>query len=324
MRTHTTLLTAALFLALLTALCLAALPSQAAILRPFTQITASSVRLADLFDDLGATPDRILGTAPAPGLRIVVAAPQLAAIARDFNVDWRPSSGAEQAVVERRGDVLSPASLGSTLRRALADAGAPADCDVASPDLQAITVPAGSHIEPEVTQLSYDAPSGHFSAVLSVAAPEMASVQTRVSGQVLPMVQTAVATRRLAPGSLVGEGDVQFARVRLASLHGGAALSPDAAFGLAAKHGLTAGQPVSAADFTRPPLVLKGAPVRMTLDSDGLSLTAQGIAAEAGARGERIRVENPVSHLLVEAEVTGAGEVRVQPRAAAITLASVR
>ena len=306
------------------ALCAAALPCQAAILRPFTQITGSTVRLADLFDDLGATPDRVLGAAPAPGLRIVVAAPQLAAIARDFNVDWRPSSGAEQAVVERRGDVLSPAYLGGMLRRALADAGAPADCDVASPDLQPITVPAGAHVEPEIAQLSYDAPSGHFTALLSVTAPQMASLQTRISGQVLPMVQTAVATRRIAPGNVLGEADVQLARVRLASLHGSAAVLPEAARGLAAKRVVAVGQPVSAGDLTKPPLVLRGAPVRMTLNSDGLSLTAQGIAAEAGARGDRIRVENPVSHLLVEAEVTDAGEVRVAPRAAALTLVSAQ
>ncbi len=300
----------------------AALPCRAAILRPFTQITGSTVRLADLFDALGATPDRVLGAAPAPGLRIVVAAPQLAAIARDFNVDWRPSSGTEQAVVERRGDVLSPATLGSTLRRALADAGAPADCDVASSDLQPITVPAGSHIEPAVEQVSYDAPSGRFTALLTVSAPDMAGVQTRVSGQVLPMVQTAVATRRLAPGGVIGEGDVQLARVRLASLHGGAALLPETARGMAAKHGVAAGQPVSAGDLTRPPLVVRGASVRMTLDSDGISLTAQGLAVEAGARGDRIRVQNPQSHLLVEAEVVD--EVRVTPHATAIAVVSAQ
>ena len=62
----------------------------------------------------------------------------------------------------------------------------------------------------------------------------------------------------------------------------------------------------------------------MTLNSDGIALSAQGIATESGARGDRIRVENPASHLMVEAEVTGEGEVRVTPRAAAITLVSAR
>ena len=66
----------------------------------------------------------------------------------------------------------------------------------------------------------------------------------------------------------------------------------------------------------------RGALVRMVLDSDGLSLTAQGIAAEAGARGDRIRVENPLSHRIVQAEIVGPDMVRVAPREAAVTLVS--
>ena len=93
---------------------------------------------------------------------------------------------------------------------------------------------------------------------------------------------------------------------------------------MAIKHVVAAGQPVSAGDLTHPPLVLRGASVRMTLDSDGLSLTAQGVAVESGARGDRIRVENPASHLMVEALVVGADEVRVAPRGGAVTLASAR
>ena len=51
----------------------------------------------------------------------------------------------------------------------------------------------------------------------------------------------------------------------------------------------------------------------MQLDTAGLSLTAQGQALEAGAAGERIRVLNPVSHAVIEAEVTGLNRVRVDP-----------
>ena len=306
------------------AACVVAVPCHAAILRPFTQITGPTVRLADLFDELGATPDRVLGAAPAPGVRIVVNSPQLAAIARDFAVDWRPASGGEQAVIERRGDALSQDAISIVLRRSLAEAGAPEDCDVASPDLQPIVVPAGAAVHTEVSQLTYEQERGHFSALLTVSAPDMASVQTRISGQVVPMVQTAVATRRLTPGGIVGDGDIQLTRVRLASLRGGAALLPQAAYGLSAKRAIAAGQPLSMADLMRPPMVLRGASVRMTLNSDGIALSAQGIATESGARGDRIRVENPASHLMVEAEVTGEDEVRVSPRAAAITLVSAR
>jgi flagellar basal body P-ring formation protein FlgA len=53
----------------------------------------------------------------------------------------------------------------------------------------------------------------------------------------------------------------------------------------------------------------------MMLDSPGIVLTAQGQAMEAGAIGERIRILNPVSHAVIEAEVIGPDRVRVAPSA---------
>src|SRR5271154_2287067 len=72
-------------------------PAHAATLRGFNELASPDIRLSDLFACLQATPDRLLGAAPAPGGRVIVEAPQLAAIARDFGVTWRPASGAERA-----------------------------------------------------------------------------------------------------------------------------------------------------------------------------------------------------------------------------------
>ena len=299
-----------------------ATPTQAAILRPFTQITAGTVRLADLFDSLGSTPDRILGAAPAPGARITVASPQLAAIARDFNVDWRPQTGGERAVVERRADILPQSRINDALRQALAANGAPDIFDVASPDIQPVLLPAGAVAEPAISQLSYDPQSARFTALVTVTVPDAEAVQIRVSGQVIPMAITAVAATRLPPGHLVTESDMRPGRVRAALLRGASAIRPQDALGMAVRHDVTPGQILTLADLTRPALVQRGALVRMLLDSDGLSLSAQGIAAETGARGDRIRVENPLSHRIVQAEVIGPDEVRVAPREAVVTLVS--
>ena len=307
---------------LLACLLLMSTSAHAAILRPYTQITAGTVHLADLFDNLGSTPDRVLGAAPSPGARITVASPQLAAIARDFNVDWRPQTGGERAVLERRGDLLPQARVSEALRRALAEDGAPELSDVVSPDIQPVLLPAGSAAEPSVSQLTYDPQGGHFTALVTVAVPDGEAVQMRVSGQVVAMAMAAIATSRLAPGHLVGDGDVRLARVRAAALRGAAAVVPEAAVGMSLRHDVPAGQVLSLADLVRPALVQRGALVRMSLESAGISLSAQGIAEEAGANGDRIRVENPLSHQIVLAEVTGAGEVRVAPRTPAATLVS--
>jgi len=305
------------------ALCLPSVAG-AAVLRPFTQIAASTVRLADLFGELGATPDRVLGPAPAPGARILVGAPQLAAIARDFNVDWRPASGEEQAVVERRGDPLPKTAVMAALRTALQAAGAPEGSDIAMPDIQPVTVPVGSALIPEVSQCSYDPSGGHFTALISVGSPEMEPVRMRVSGAVIVLVQAAVAEHRMVRGAEVASEDVKPMRVRVGLLHGNAPIQMTQAVGMVLKHDVAPGQPLTTLDLARPDLVLRGSLVRMTLHSEGIALAAEGIARESGARGDRVLVENPTSHAMVEADVTGPNEVRVAPRGTPISLVSAQ
>ena len=80
------------------ATCLAGATAQSATLRTVTTLHAPTVRLSDLFEDAGANADRVLGPGPGAGGRIVVEAAQLGAIARQFGVDWRPTSSADRAV----------------------------------------------------------------------------------------------------------------------------------------------------------------------------------------------------------------------------------
>jgi len=294
--------------------------ASAAMLRPYVQITAGTVRLGDLFDGLGATPDRVLGKAPAPGARIEVGAPQLAAIARDFNVDWRPDSGSEKAVIERRGDELPQAAVVAALRAALLAAGAPEDAEIAMPDIQPVEIPAGAQPVPQISECSYDASGGHFTALVTVSGPDMPAAQMRVSGSVIVLAAATVPTHRLARGAVVGPEDVQEKRVRVGLLRGNAAILPDQALGMVLKHDVAAGQPLTGLDLERPALVLRGSLVRMTLSSEGIALAAEGIAMESGAKGDKVRVENPNSHVVVQAQVVGAGEVRVAPRAATVSL----
>jgi flagella basal body P-ring formation protein FlgA len=312
-----------LFAASAAVLCLPCI-ANAAILRPFTQTTAATVRLADLFDDLGRTPDRVLGRGPAPGARIVLGAPQLAAIARDFSVDWRPATGAEQAVIERRGDVLPRAAVLGALRTALMAAGAPDGAEIAMPEFQPITIPAGSTPVPDIFQCNYDPAGGRFTALVSVASADMPAAQLRVSGAVIVLAPAAVPTHRLARGSAITPADIEPMRVRVSLLHGNAAIPTDRAMGMVLKHDVQPGQPLTALDLERPELVLRGSIVRMSLNSEGIVLAAEGIARESGAEGDRVHVENPTSHAIVEAEVTGPGEVRVAPRGVAVSLAAAQ
>ena len=292
---------------------LAAGHAQAALLRPYTELTAGTVHLADLFEDLGSTPDRLLGRAPSPGEKIVVEAPQLAAIARDFGVDWRPSTGAERSILQRRGQTIAASLIHDCLLAALRQAGAPADGDVLMPTFDPPIVGAGTTPSLEATQLSFDSESGRFTTLLVVQDGEGDAPSLRLSGQVVSMRDAATLTRHLAIGAIVTAADVRATRVRTATLHGATPLLASQAVGLSIKHDLAPGRPLMPGDLARPDMVMRGATVRMTLDTGGLALSAMGTAMEAGAIGDHIRVQNPSSHAVVIGVVTGDGAVRVAP-----------
>jgi len=299
-----------------------ATPAAAATLRTMTMLHAPVVRLADLFDDAGANADRVLGPGPGAGGRIVVEAPQLAAIARQFGVDWRPASPADRAVLERPGRLLAQSDVTAALKTALTAAGASADCEIELPGFTPPTVPVEASPKPLATALQFDAASGHFTALLSITGDGMDPLNLRVAGQVDETIELPVAVGRLMAGTVLRADDVRMARVHVAMVHGEVLHRPNEAVGMELRHPVMAGMPFLAADVARPTLVQRGANVTMQLESPGLSVVAQGVAMDPGAIGEQIRVMNPSSRATVEAVVIGPGQVRVTPDSIPLTTAS--
>jgi flagella basal body P-ring formation protein FlgA len=301
------------FLPALAASLITAVPAAAASLRSAATLTAPVVRLSDLFDDAGARADRVLGPGPAPGGRIVVEAAQLAAIARQFGVDWRPASPADRSVLDRPGRLLAREDIFAALRAALAAVGAPADGDLDLPGYTAPMVPLESHTEVAIEQLDYEGASGRFAATLVVTGTDMPTERMRLSGRVQEMVELPVLARRLPAGSVLRPGVLLPARVRASGVRGETVRNAADAVGQALKHLAVAGQPLSTTDLMRPVVVQKGARVMMQLFTPGLALTGQGVALDAGGMGERIRVLNPSSRAVLEVEVIGPERVRVSP-----------
>jgi flagella basal body P-ring formation protein FlgA len=298
----------------------AASAASAAASRPMTTLHAATVRLSDLFDDAGPRGGVVLGPGPAPGERIVVEAPQLAAIARQFGVNWTPASSGDRAVLDRPGRPLPREAVLAALQAALQAAGAGADCDIDIAGFNPPLVPFEANPVPVVSQLDYDAPSGRFSALLSLTAPQMDPLDLRVAGRADPTMVVPVAVARLPAGSVVQAGDLRLARLRVGGQRDAVAVSVGQAVGLTLRHQIMPGQAVPMADLVPPTLVARGGLVLMQLDSPGIALTAEGMAMESGALGAHVRVLNPISRAVVEADVIGPGQVRVDPNSLPVGL----
>jgi flagella basal body P-ring formation protein FlgA len=289
---------------------------QAASLRTMTTLHGPNVYLKDLFDDAGANADRVLGPGPDPGGRIVVEAAQLSAIARQYDVAWRSVSRADRAVLEWPGRPMRKEEALEAVRLAMTSGGAPDDVEIDLPGFTAPIIPADAATAFAVSQLDYDNSTGRFTAVVTVTAAGINPIDTRVGGRVEQVVLAPVALTRLAPDTVLRAEDVRVTRVRAAQLQNEVARTVDQVVGMQLRHPVAAGQPLRLAELSRPPLVQRGATVRIELSAGGLSVTGQAVAMEAGAGGERIRVQNQTSHAVLFAEVVGPGQVRVIPDSA--------
>jgi flagella basal body P-ring formation protein FlgA len=287
--------------------------AQAASLRTMTTLHGPNVYLRDLFDDAGPSGDRVLGPGPEPGGRIVVESAQLNAIARQFNVAWRSVSRADRAVLEWPGRPLRKEDAIEAVRIAVTAGGASEDIDIDMPGFNPPIVPAEVTTVSTVSQLEYDSNTGHFTAALTITADGMNPIDTRISGRVDEVVEAPVALTRLLPETVLRADDVRVARVRAAVLPNEVARSLDQIVGMELRRPVAAGQPLRLVDLVRPPLVQRGATVQIELSASGLSVTGQAVALDAGAEGEKVRVQNMTSHAFMFAQVIGPGKVRVTP-----------
>jgi len=287
--------------------------AHAAELRPIVTLTGPHVHLRDLFDDAGPNADRVLGPGPVPGGRIVVAAAQLGAIARQFGVDWRPASSGDRAILEWPGRPLRKDDAQDAVRNALIAAGADPDCVVELAGFVPPLVPLGVDPRPMVQQLDFNLATGRFTAVLSIVADGMDPLSTRIVGTADTLVELPVLAARLASGAVLRRQDLRLAKVGGALAKGEHVRDPARAVGMMLRRSVAAGQPLRADDLVAPPVVTRDAMVRVLLDTDGLSVSGQGQALQTGAVGDRIRLRNPTSRAVLEVEVVGPGVVRVIP-----------
>jgi flagellar basal body P-ring formation protein FlgA len=288
----------------------------AAQLKLQVQLDAGVIKVSDIWANAGAKSDTVIGPAPPPGRSIAVEAGQLAYIAHLYDVDWRPTSGVERTVVERAGRPLSHDEIVEPIRRSLVQGGAPSTVTVDLAAIPPILVPPESFPLVSVEAQAYDAGSQRFSADLVVSTEGMQTQRARVSGRVVQLVKALVAARRLEPGDVIMATDVRATQVAERRLVGAVESDVSQVVGQTPKRTIVAGQPVEAADVGPPIMVPKGATVALLLETPNMSLTARGLALDAGGRGDVIQIMNPLTRAVVAARVTGAGRAAVEPGSA--------
>jgi flagella basal body P-ring formation protein FlgA len=188
----------------LLALLLLAWPAAAQFAAPRAEavVEGPEVRLSHLFHGVPATRDPVLGPAPPPGSRIVIEAAQLAVIARQAGLMWRPS-GTERVVLERPGRALGRAEAEAALRAALLPLGLDAQAELDLSGVSLPAVPPAAALRLLVEQPAFDPASGRFAATLVVLAEGAPAERLRIAGRAVASLPVVVAARRIPAGQAI-------------------------------------------------------------------------------------------------------------------------
>jgi flagella basal body P-ring formation protein FlgA len=293
---------------------LLAAPAAAANLRPHATVDDSLVRLGDLFEDVGIGADIAIAHAPSPGRRITFDVATLAEIARAYRIDWRPKSRFDRVVVERAGRIIQKQEIVAHLADALKAEGMRRDSEieVAGRTVE-IAVPIEAPQSMEIRNLSFDPQSGRFTAVVLAGGSDAGAQRLAVSGRVHDTAAVPVLRRSVSPGEIIRKDDIQMVRIREDHAGRDIIVDPQRLIGTTPRFRLRPNEPVRQSD-TRPPIVVaRNSTVTIVLQTDAMTLTAQGRASEDGAKGDTIRVVNLRSKKTIEAVVSGADQVTIQP-----------
>ena len=310
------LLAAAFALATSAAALAGSLPAS---LKPNAVIEGETVRLGDLWDNLGDKAETVIAPAPQPGKRITADARWLQAVAQNYGVNWQPANMFDRIVIERAAQMIDVKLVESELREALAMEGVPApfDMDISNRTALNMMVPAaGGPVGVAIRDVLWDSRTARFSATIEAPAGAPNALRQRVGGTVYTVTRIPVLSRALGRGDVIGERDIQWVEARADTIRRDIVTDPRYMIGQEPRIQLRAGAPVRGADLQRPVLVPRNSTVTMTVTTPFMRLTTQGRAVEEGGKGDVIRVTNLQSKRVVEAIVDGPGTAIVVPNGA--------
>lgn len=132
-----------------------------------------------------------------------------------------------------------------------------------------------------------------------------------VSARIKIFRPVVIANRPLPKGSPINLADVELQERDVTLLTDGFFTDPHALVGMLAKRPLGSGEILSASNLQAPTLVNKGDKVRIVARPGAFEVIMMGEAMRDGGRGDRIPVRNLSSGRVVEAIISGAGEVEI-------------
>jgi flagella basal body P-ring formation protein FlgA len=267
-------------------------------LKESVMIDDDVVRLGDLFEQPLSMGDAPVAQAPRPGQTIVLDNRFLRSLIRAYSLDWAPASKYQRVLVARRSQKIDPGQVNQQVKDALRDyLGTDKEIEIAFDvgDTN-LVLPTNVPATLAVQDVRFDPTSQRFAAQLVVPASGPTLISRLVAGSVYETVQLPVLARAVAPGEVIQRPDLDWMAIRIDRVAANAVTDPKQLVGMTARRPLRVNQMLRMSDVAMAPAIHRGSMVTLLVQTENMTLTAQGRALEDAALGQPIRVVNTMSN----------------------------
>jgi flagellar basal body P-ring formation protein FlgA len=288
--------------------------------REESTVTQSIILLGDVvdFESEGSAEDtavialkRIrIKNSPPPGKTLALKAQDILNVLRSKGVDFSNVgySLPQEIHITRAGRELSKYDLRKIIEDHLELTGQKTELKSLKPHQSLVIFPGEVTYEVKERSSSY---LGRMSFTVTARNTEGEEVSIDVTSRVDEFREVPVASRGLGRGQIVGPADITMARLNIDALPNSVIPNPEDIIGLEASRTIGTGDLFHRGHLKVPPMVEKGATVKILFKSSTLEASALGEALEDGLDGEVVRVRNVSSRKIIKAKVTESGVVRV-------------
>ncbi|MDO8289001.1 MAG: flagellar basal body P-ring formation chaperone FlgA [Parvibaculum sp.] len=304
-------------LALVPALLLAGtFGASAAELNTNASVERDVVTLGDLFDDAGNAADIIVAPAPAPGTQINISVSKISLLARRNGLAWRNTTGLTHVTVSRAGVAVPEADVSAAIISAIKE-NTPALLPTTAMQVDFTGGSSGVQVGEQdvpnlkIEQISFNARSGSFDAIVRAPADNANAPLRRVVGRAYAVAEVPVLMHDVAPGTVVSAADIQWIKLPATRVSNNIVTTTTNLIGMSPRYPVRAGEPVRISDMQMPVAIVKGAVVDMNYKAGTLVLLARGRALQSGAIGDTIDILNPRSNRTVQGVIEGPNVVRI-------------
>jgi flagellar basal body P-ring formation protein FlgA len=279
------------------------------------EVRQAAVRLSDVFTGINQDTDEDIAQAPMPCRQETYDVNVLTRLANKYHLDWKARSLADHVIVASGCTRISADQIATQIKQALTSKGVGGEAkdsvDVAF-DNHALEVdlPADQSSGFALNNFTYDSVSKYFHADV-VAQSAFGPFAVPVSGRITVKHSVPVLAHRLEGGSVIAANDLDWIDVPEDRINPSVLTQADQLVGYQLRRDTEGGQIFHDHDVTALKLVARGKLVTLKIETDFMTLTAQGKALQDGGPGDVVRVLNLQSDRVIEGVAESDGVVRV-------------